>query len=253
MGFFCAVLLTIIYSKMPTQILHEIRQALAQSSDIAMRNSSRRFFKKGEEALVYGVGTSKVRAIAKSYAARIKTLSKKEVLAICEELWASHYLEEAIIACAFSESLQKQFTPADFKNFERWVKQHVHNWAACDTLCNHTIGSFVMSYPSYLSELKKWAQSSNRWVKRAAAVTLIIPARKGLFLQDIFDITDLLLTDQDDMVQKGYGWMLKAASEAHHQEVFEYVLSKKDIMPRTALRYAIEKMPPALKAEAMKK
>jgi 3-methyladenine DNA glycosylase AlkD len=47
--------------------------------------------------------------------------------------------------------------------------------------------------------------------------------------------------------------MLKAASEAHQQEVFDYVMSKKTVMPRTALRYAIEKMPASLKAEAMKK
>ena len=55
------------------------------------------------------------------------------------------------------------------------------------------------------------------------------------------------------MVQKGYGWMLKVASQAHLQEVFDYVMKHKAVMPRTALRYAIEKMPPELKSEAMKK
>lgn len=80
-------------------------------------------------------------------------------------------------------------------------------------------------------------------MKRAAAVTLIVPARKGQFLSDIFGIADILLTDKDDMVQKGYGWMLKAASEVHEREVFDYVGSRKAVMPRTALRYAIEKMP----------
>ena len=108
-------------------------------------------------------------------------------------------------------------------------------------------------YPQYISELKKWAKSDSRWVKRAAAVSLIIPARKGLFLRDIFEIADILHLDKDDLVQKGYGWMLKAASEAHQKEVFDYVMSKKAVMPRTSLRYAIEKMPAGLKAEAMKK
>jgi 3-methyladenine DNA glycosylase AlkD len=55
------------------------------------------------------------------------------------------------------------------------------------------------------------------------------------------------------MVQKGYGWMLKVASGIHQKEVFEYVMKNKDRMPRTTLRYAIEKMPKNLKAEAMKK
>ncbi|MDR1585051.1 MAG: DNA alkylation repair protein, partial [Prevotellaceae bacterium] len=161
--------------------------------------------------------------------------------------------EEAVVACIFSEALHRQYEPADFKTFERWVRKYVNNWADCDTLCNHTIGTFVMMYPACINELKKWAESPERWVKRAAAVSLIIPARKGLFLQDIFEIANTLLLDKDDMVQKGYGWMLKAASQAHQQEVFDYVISKKAVMPRTALRYAIEKMPEELRVEAMKK
>jgi len=90
-------------------------------------------------------------------------------------------------------------------------------------------------------------------MRRAAAVSLIVPARRGKFLTEIFQIADLMLPDNDDMVQKGYGWMLKVASQSHEQEVFEYVISNKRVMPRTALRYAIEKMPPELKTIAMEK
>ena len=63
----------------------------------------------------------------------------------------------------------------------------------------------------------------------------------------------MLLNDADDMVQKGYGWLLKEASRKHQKEVFNYVLTNRTAMPRTALRYAIELMPKELKAEAMKK
>lgn len=127
------------------------------------------------------------------------------------------------------------------------------SWADCDTLCNHTVGEFVMMYPEYLEELKRWARSNHRWLKRAAAVTLIIPARKGLFLSDILEIADILLEDSDDLVRKGYGWMLKAASESHLEEIYNYVISKKSTMPRTSLRYAIEKMPAEYKKKAMEK
>ena len=74
-----------------------------------------------------------------------------------------------------------------------------------------------------------------------------------MFLNDIFEIADILHSDKDDMVQKGYGWMLKAASQAHQKEVFDYVMRKKTTMPRTALRYAIEKMPAEMKKLAMEK
>ncbi|MDR1739855.1 MAG: DNA alkylation repair protein [Bacteroidales bacterium] len=251
---------------MKEKIITEIRQALKNSTDKKTLESSNRVFKEGEAAKVYGVRIGEVGKIGRDFYRQIRELSKKEIFAICEELWKSKYLEEAVIACVFSESLHKKYEPSDFKVFERWVRKYVNNWADCDTLCNHTIGTFLMMYPEYVKELKKWAKSSGRWVKRASAVTLIIPARKGLFLKDILEIADILLLDKDDLVQKGYGWMLKAASlsepiakesektkREHLKAVFDYVMKHKAVMPRTALRYAIEKMPPALKAKAMKK
>jgi 3-methyladenine DNA glycosylase AlkD len=90
-------------------------------------------------------------------------------------------------------------------------------------------------------------------MRRASAVSLIIPARNGLFLNDIFEIADTLLYDKEDLVQKGYGWMLKAASQAYQKEVFDFVIERKATMPRTALRYAIEKMPQELRKKAMEK
>ncbi|MBE0410152.1 MAG: DNA alkylation repair protein, partial [Anaerolineales bacterium] len=110
---------------------------------------------------------------------------------------------------------------------------------------------YLEMYPHKVAELKEWARSENRWMRRGSAVSLIIPARKGNFLDDILEIAGILLLDQDDLVQKGYGWMLKAASQAHQEQVFNFVMEHKGVMPRTALRYAIEKMPIELKKEAM--
>ncbi|MDR0332012.1 MAG: DNA alkylation repair protein [Dysgonamonadaceae bacterium] len=238
---------------MDKRILQEIRQTLKDSVDEKTLKLSDHFFKNGEQPLIYGVKMAEVSKIGKEFCNQINDWSKSEIFNLCEELWQSQYFEEEVIACLFSQSQYKKYEPDDFQIFEHWVKNYVNNWADCDTLCNHTIGTFVMMYPDYLNELKQWAKSSARWVKRASAVTLIIPARKGMFLNDIFEIADTLLLDKDDIVQKGYGWLLKATSEAHQKEVFDYVMKNKSVMPRTALRYAIEKMPADLKAEAMKK
>jgi 3-methyladenine DNA glycosylase AlkD len=238
---------------MKTTTLTQIRQTLQSAIDPKRAQSATRFFKEGEEALVYGVGMNEVGKIGKAFYNQIRDCAKSEIFDLCEELWKSKYLEEAVVACIFSESLHKKYEPSDFQTFERWVAQYVNNWADCDTLCNHTVGTFIMTYPEYINELKRWTQSPNRWMRRAAAVTLIIPARKGLFLRDIFEIANLLLLDGDDLVQKGYGWMLKAASQSHPQEVFEYVMQNRGVMPRTALRYAIEKMPQERRTEAMKR
>lgn len=221
------------------------------NSDENTRQGSQRYFK--EEITVHGVRAATVQKIAKELYVEVKDKPKAEIFAACEKLWQSGFLEESFVACVWSEKLSKQFVPADFKTFEHWIKNYVNNWASCDTLCNHTIGNFVMMYPEFISKLKEFAHAENRWVKRAAAVSLIIPVRKAQFQKEIFEIADIMLLDKDDMVQKGYGWMLKAASEANQQAVFEYVMSKKAVMPRTALRYAIEKMPEELRKQAMLK
>ncbi len=234
-----------------SDIIHSIRQELIRSSDEKTIKTSQHFFK--EKILTYGVKVPLVGKIAKEHFKLIKHLPKKEILNLCSQLWATGYLEDSFIACNLSYFIHKDYDASDFNIFESWVEKHVNNWASCDTLCNHTIGTIVEQYPELISRLKAWTLSSNRWTRRAAAVTLIIPGRKGLFLDEIFEIASILLLDSDDMVQKGYGWMLKSASQAHQAEVFDFVMRHKSVMPRTALRYAIEKMPAEMKARAMTK
>ncbi len=232
-------------------LIESLRQELKNNTDEKTQSTAQNFFK--EEIKAYGVKMPTVNKIAKVFFKEIKQKSKAEIFELCEELWRSGNLEESIVACNWSYELHKQYEASDFEIFERWVQKYVNNWASCDTLCNHNVGDLVMMYPDFVFRLKQWATSDNRWTRRAAAVTLIIAARKGLFLDNIFQIASILLHDKDDLVQKGYGWMLKAASEAHQKEVFDFVMKHKATMPRTALRYAIEKMPTEMKAEAMKK
>jgi len=232
-------------------ILNRLRKELKENIDEHTKNTAQKFFK--EKIKVYGIKTAIVGKISKRYYSEIKDLGKKEIFKLCEELFSSGFMEESFIACNWSYNLKKEYEEKDFIVFEKWLEKYVDNWATCDTLCNHTIGAFIEEFPNYIKELKKWAKSDNRWIKRASAVTLIILARKGKFLKDIFDIADILINDNNDLVQKGYGWMLKAASESHQKEIFNYVLKNKKTMPRTALRYAIEKMPKELKKEAMKR
>ena len=232
-------------------VLSDVRRDLKRNATKKARESGRTFFK--EEVTLYGVTAARLRTVSKRHFKTIENQPKKQVLALCEALWRAKYLEEGFIACEWSYALRKSYTPADFKVFERWVHRYVNNWASCDSLCNHTVGTLIEMYPEFLPKLKTWALSRNRWVRRASAVSLIVPARKGLFLKEIFEIADILLMDPDDMVQKGYGWMLKVASKPHLQEVFDYVQRNKAVMPRTALRYAIELMPEDMRKAAMAK
>jgi 3-methyladenine DNA glycosylase AlkD len=234
---------------MERNVLEAVRRELQQSIDEKTRESAQRFFK--EEVKFHGVKSAAVKKIATKYFREIKGRDKNEIFSLCEDLLQAGFGEEAFIAFEWSSSLHRAYEPEDFAVFERWVDQYVDNWAKCDTLCNHTLGSFVEMYPQFIDNLAGWARAENRWLRRASAVTLILPARKGLFLKEAFEISDILLMDKDDMVQKGYGWLLKEASKKHQAEVFDYVMRWKAKMPRTALRYAIEKMPVEMKKEAM--
>ena len=234
-----------------TQIIENLRSELISNADEEVKKSGERFFR--EAVKLYGIKSAVVMKIGKEQYSHLKDKSKTEIFSLCEELWKSGIMEESFVACNWSYYVHKHYDLSDFEVFDRWVNKYVGNWASCDTLCNHSVGTLVEMYPSLITKLKGWARSQNRWVKRASAVSLIVPARKGKFPEDIFEIADILHSDSDDMVQKGYGWMLKAASQAHQDKVFRYVMSRKATMPRTSLRYAIEKMPSELKVQAMSK
>jgi len=230
-------------------VIVRIRQELKSLADAKTRSTSQRFFK--EEISCYGIKTPVVTTLAKKYWKEIQSQKKEEIFALCEELYRSGQLEESVIVSTWAYALSGRYEERDLAVFRRWIDTYITNWASCDGFCNHTMGAFIEQYPRYTAELKQWTQSKNRWMRRAAAVSLIVPAKHGTFLAEAIEIADLLLTDSDDMVQKGYGWLLKEASRHYQGEVFEYVMRNRRVMPRTALRYAIELMPKERKDEAM--
>ena len=126
---------------------------------------------------------SKLRLLAKSpkkYWSRVKTLDKQEIFALCEELYRSDYTEEAFIVSFWLPEYIDNLEPSDLATFKQWIERYINNWAKCDGFCNHTIGDLIQKYPEILAEVKSWAKSENRWLKRASAVSLIVPAKKGL-------------------------------------------------------------------------
>ncbi|MCA1916881.1 DNA alkylation repair protein [Methanospirillum hungatei] len=232
-------------------IISTIREELKGVIDEKTLSSYQRFFK--EKVNAYGCKTAEVSKIAKKHWKKVSTRSKPEIFSLCEELYQSGYIEEAFIVSSWVPHLRDQFEPEDIHTFRYWVEHYITNWATCDSFCNHSMGDFIEKYPEFIHELKNWTKSDNRWMRRAAAVSLIIPAKRGRYLNDVLEIADALLTDEDDMVRKGYGWLLKEASREHEDAIFEYVQAHKREMPRTSLRYAIERMPKERRAQAMKK
>ena len=236
---------------MKNDIISKIRKELKGSIDLEYKKGSYRFFK--EKIKLYGVQVPVVRNISKIYFSEIKNLEKKEIISLCEELLKSGYTEESVIAFDRMYRIRNQYKKNDFRIFNSWSEKHISSWSKCDDFCTHSLGYFIFKFPEILPEIEKWAKSKNRWKRRVSAVCLIYSLRKKKYLKNAFSIADILLEDSDDLVQKGYGWMLKEASNVYQNEVYNFVNNNKEKMPRTALRYAIEKMPKEMKIQLIKK
>jgi 3-methyladenine DNA glycosylase AlkD len=199
------------------------------------------------------LNTPAVRKVAKEGFAGVKTLPKAELFELCERLLDSGNWEQRTIAFEWAFRIRRQFTAQNFTRFESWLAKYVDGWGSCDDFCTHAFGDLIFKFPEHIPRVKTWTKSENRWFRRGAAVVMIYGIRREQRFGDCFEIADQLLMDGDDLVQKGYGWMLKEISKHDPQTVFEFVMWRKDRMPRIALRYAIEKMQPELRRQAMKK
>ena len=156
------------------------------------------------------------------------------------------------VAFEWAGKIEKQYTRREFTRFERWLKLYVDGWGSCDHLCG-VLGKLIAKFPDLSPKRKKWTTAKNMWLRRAGAVALIEPVSRGLLLKDVFKTAEILMMDEEDLVQKGYGWMLKVTGDHFFADAEKFVMKHKNRMPRTALRYAIEKWPAAKRKRAMKK
>ncbi|MFX0211132.1 MAG: DNA alkylation repair protein [Candidatus Hodarchaeota archaeon] len=203
-----------------------------------------------------GIRVPAVRKVASPYWKKLRKEGIKDVdtvFKVCEHLYSEKITELRLIATDWSFKVKKQFEPSHFSILESWINTYITSWGSCDSFCIKTMGYFLLQYPEFIPNVKGWTQSSNPWVRRAAAVSFIYALRREKYLDHCFEVANTLLNDPDIYVLKGYGWMLKEASNKFREEVFHYVLANKSTMPRVSLRYSIEKMPKEMRRKAMEK
>jgi len=232
-----------------TQLLKDIRKALESRVDTKYKIGAARYSK--EPVKMLGVRAADVRALAKDYYPQVKGLPKGEFFETCESLIKQGHFEEIAIAFDWTWRRRKQLDITDFDRLETWIERFVSNWGSCDDLCCHAIGYMLEQYPELIDRPLRWAKSPNRWFRRAAAVSLIYPARREVLVDEAFQVADILISDEDDLVRKGYGWLLKEISRKNPRRVFDYVVLNVSRMPRVAFRYAIEKLPKEMRKKAM--
>lgn len=226
-------------SDLAERIMAEIRDA----SDPEREALLKRYFREPIEA--YGLTSQQSKDIARKYYPEVKG-DLEEAMSLTGELMSHRNLSYSSVALRMLERFSRQLEPSHFPVFDCWV-EHLTNWATTDQLCTMIIAEAVKKDPGLVERLLEWTGSDNRWRRRAAAVSLVPLARRGEMLGDVFRLADRLMTDHDDMVQKGVGWMLKEASKRHPEEVRTYLLRWRDKSPALILRYASEKLPKDLR------
>lgn len=198
-----------------------------------------RFFKTGkgeygEGDIFLGITVPETRVVAKQY----KDLSLKEI----EELLQSKIHEERLLALII---LVNQFTIADETKqkqiFDMYLAntKYINNWDLVDLSAEYIIGEYLMNKSKNI--LKKLAQSKSIWERRIAIMATFQFIKQKQY-EYTFIIAKMLLKDEHDLIQKAVGWMLREVGKRISEAIEETFLQQHyQQMPRTMLRYAIER------------
>ena len=233
------------------ELLEQVRAELRRLSDARVRQSIDRFFTADQPVVSYGVASPDVKKIAQGVYREMKRWPAAERDRLCTELWASGTNEEGALVCYVYRRFAKSCGEREFRVFTRWLDRYVKNWGHTDGLSLWLLGASIANDPSLIGELDGWTKSKNRWKRRASAVALVPSARQGVHTREIFRIAAPLIPDEDDMVRKGVGWLLKETYPKKPAEVMRFLMPKRALASRLVLRYAAEKMSTADRARLL--
>lgn len=223
-----------------------IRRRLSELADTTVATGAARFFPQDQSCRRYGVRTPQIRGLANEIFEEVRGWPQAQRNKLCHDLWKSGMFEEGVVAIEIYRRLGRQCGECEFRLFEKWIDRFVHNWAHCDGVSCYLLRAVLANHPELAGELPEWTASPNRWKRRAAAAGLVHEVRARRNLDAAFDVCHRLRGDEDDMVRKGVGWLLKNAYERNPSETMQFLLTPREPrFPRLVLRYAAEKMTPA--------
>jgi 3-methyladenine DNA glycosylase AlkD len=229
----------------PAQVAAKIRRALKDGGSAEHASGVQWFFK--EEIKSHGWYTADLRRAAVRFRRDVrKEYGLDFLVQVADQLFTGSVLEEKIAGVFLLEKLHAEFSDREFKLFESWLDR-ISSWADHDALVHDLIAPMVVSKPGRAKRVFRWAKSPNRWRRRAACVALIRATRVKMFFPEITKLSDSLLSDQDDMVQKGLGWLLRETAKFDPKRAVQYLMKIRGRAPRLVLRTACETLPAATK------
>jgi len=227
----------------PSYIADHIRRVLKDGGSAPHSEEVQHFFK--EVVKSRGWYTAELRKFAVRFRRSIARERGMDFLVqVADQLFFGQILEEKVMAVFLLENLTNDFSDDEFQLFASWLDR-VTSWADHDALAHYLLSPMVASDPARCREVFRWAKSPNRWRRRAACVALIRGARERQFFAQIVRLSNQLLKDEDDMVQKGLGWLLRETAKADPKRTVPYLTRIRKNSPRLVLRTACETLSPA--------
>lgn len=225
----------------------DVRARLKALSRSAGGFDARRYFRGPVDLAFYNVGTTRMRELARSvYRAHRSDWSIDDAMAFADLLIRDRHLEAKCVGIEVVARYRRTFSPPLLQNWKRWLaRDYAANWATTDAICGILIGPLLVMFPPLAREMRKWSSDPNLWVRRASAVGLIALARKGEALDILYGVAKRLHPDRNDLIQKAVGWMLREAGKSDERRLEAYLRANGPSIPRTTVRYAIERFPEA--------
>ena len=233
----------------PSYIADHIRRVLKDGGSAPHSEEVQHFFK--EEVRSRGWYTAELRKFAVRFRRSILRERGMDFLVqVADDLFSGQILEEKVLAVFLLEKQTEKLGDKEFQLFVSWLDR-VSSWADHDALVHDLLGPMVAAKPARCREIFVWAKSPNRWRRRAACVALIRGTREGKFFPQITRLSNQLLHDDDDMVQKGLGWLLRETAKADAKRVLPYLTRIRKRASRFVLRTACETLPSAVRRQVL--
>jgi len=210
-----------------------------------------RYFKGTIEC--YGVAAPEIRALAAELYGLVKdTWTVDDAISFCDLAFPAPELETKAIGALILVRFKKTLPRSLFSKTKGWLAANrLDNWASVDLFCPEIVGALLVRYPALVAEIRRWPSHPNRWVKRASAVSFLKLAKKPEYRAALYANARALLPDEDDLVQKANGWLLREAGKGDAAKLEAFLLKHGPRIPRTTLRYAIERFPEAKRRDIL--
>jgi 3-methyladenine DNA glycosylase AlkD len=229
----------------PAKIAAGIRCTLRDGGTAEHATGVQWFFK--DEVKSHGWYTADLRRAAVRFRRELRKERGLDFLVeVADQLFSGSVLEEKVAAVFLVEKLDNEFSDREFKLFESWLDR-ISSWADHDALVHDLIAPMIAARPVRAKAVFRWAKSPSRWHRRAACVALIRGTRSRMFFPEIKKLSNSLLTDEDHMVQKGLGWLLRETAKFDAKRTVPYLMKIRGRSPRLVLRTACETLPPTVK------